>query len=132
MCTLVYIASDTPVPVKPWDPSQPSFHVRHIDDIEHARIRHFTAKPNLYYVETREKCGCPFSYGATPGVDDSPTELAAQAKALRSLQSLLEGALSSSLTVELLAFEAEDWKGPVQRRRINVDDLSARSFAFTP
>ncbi len=132
MCTLVYIASDAPIPLEPWDSARPGFHVRHVDDLEQARLRHLTSKARVYYVGTSEKCGCPFSYGANPGVDDSPAELEARTEALDRLRHAVEGALTSSASVELLVFEAAEWTPPKSRRRIRVEDLSTGAFAFTP
>src|SRR5574342_131976 len=63
MCTLVCLAADASIPIRPWDTLRPAFHIRAVDDVEHARIQRYTARRHIYYVGTREKCDCPFSYG---------------------------------------------------------------------
>jgi hypothetical protein len=132
MCTLLYLATDSPVRVQPWDASRPAFHVRAVDDVEEARIRHYTARRRIYYIGTREKCGCPFSYGVEPGFDDSPAQLAERAEAIMCLQELLNRALTSSRWVELIALEATEWDAPRRRRRVRVPDLANVRFAFAP
>jgi hypothetical protein len=131
MCTLVYLATDGPIPLQPWDASKPAFHVRAADDIEGARIRRHTARRYVYYVGTREKCGCPFSYGAEPGFDDSEAELVVRSESIAALQELRTSALASSPGVELIALEAE-WEAPRRRRRSRVPDLADARFCFTP
>ena len=132
MCTLVYLAADVSVPLQAWDDARPTFHVRPLDDLESAMIRRFTSRRHLYYVGTREKCGCPFSYGVNPGLDDSPPELEARAEAISNLQSVLREALTASTVVDLLAFEADEWSVPRPARRLRIAELAHRGFAFAP
>ena len=131
MCTLIYLAVDTPIPLQPWNPGEPSFHVRSLDETENLHVRRFTSRSHTYYVGSAEKCG-PFSYGANPGIDDSPAELQARATAIQQLVAVLEQAMILSTAVELLAFEADDWRMLQHRRQLTIADIANTGFAFVP
>jgi hypothetical protein len=61
MCRVLYVASDSELPIIPWDVSNPKFHVSASDpDIESVR-NHFS-KNCVYYLGSHEGCGCGFHY----------------------------------------------------------------------
>ena len=61
MCLALYIASSKPLPVIPWDPDKPAFHVIPLPD-ERAAVRKLLRFPHIYYVGSHEGCSCAFNY----------------------------------------------------------------------
>jgi hypothetical protein len=61
MCLALYIASFKPLPVIPWDPNKPTFHVVPLPDSMHA-VRKLLPYPHVYYVGSYEGCSCAFNY----------------------------------------------------------------------
>jgi hypothetical protein len=49
MCLVVYVASDYPLPILPWDAACPRFHVTELDE-RGAPVRRQFTKPCVYYV----------------------------------------------------------------------------------
>jgi len=61
MCLALYIASPRPLPVIPWDPENPTFHVIPLSD-EDEVVRKVLPGPHVYYVGSHEGCSCAFNY----------------------------------------------------------------------
>jgi hypothetical protein len=61
MCLALYIASPKPLPVIPWDPDKPAFHVIPLPN-EMGAVRKLLNHPNVYYVGSHEGCSCAFNY----------------------------------------------------------------------
>jgi len=61
MCLALYIASSKPLPLVPWDPDKPAFHVVSLPD-DRAAIRKVLRQPHIYYVGSHEGCSCAFNY----------------------------------------------------------------------
>lgn len=61
MCLALYIASPKPLPLVPWDPKKPTFHVVPLEDSNH-RVRKILPHPHIYYVGSHEGCSCAFNY----------------------------------------------------------------------
>lgn len=61
MCLALYIASPCPLPVIPWDPEKPTFHVVPLPD-ENEAVRKVLPGPHVYYVGSHEGCSCAFNY----------------------------------------------------------------------
>lgn len=61
MCLALYIASPKPLPVIPWDPKKPTFHVVRLPD-ENKAVRKVLPHPHVYYVGSHEGCSCAFNY----------------------------------------------------------------------
>src|SRR5438270_9761985 len=61
MCLALYIAASKPLPVVPWDPKRPAFHVVPLpEDMED--VRSLLPYPHIYYVGSHEGCSCAFNY----------------------------------------------------------------------
>jgi hypothetical protein len=61
MCLALYIASFKPLPLLPWDPNKPSFHVVPLPDSMQV-VRKLLPYPHIYYVGSHEGCSCAFNY----------------------------------------------------------------------
>lgn len=61
MCLALYIASPKPLPLVPWDPKRPTFHVVPLEENNH-RVRKLLPYPHIYYVGSHEGCSCAFNY----------------------------------------------------------------------
>lgn len=61
MCLALYIASVKPLPVIPWDPNRPAFHVLPLSESMSA-VRKLLTYPHVYYVGSHEGCSCAFNY----------------------------------------------------------------------
>ena len=61
MCLALYIASTKPLPVIPWDPKKPTFHVVNLPESMRA-VRKLLPYPHVYYVGSHEGCSCAFNY----------------------------------------------------------------------
>jgi hypothetical protein len=61
MCLALYIASPKPLPVIPWDPDKPAFHVVPLPE-EMAAVRKLLSFEHVYYIGSHEGCSCAFNY----------------------------------------------------------------------
>jgi len=61
MCLALYIASPKPLPLVPWDPQNPAFHVIPLPEDKPA-VRKLFRFPHIYYVGSHEGCSCAFNY----------------------------------------------------------------------
>ena len=61
MCLALYIAASKPLPVIPWDPDKPAFHVIPLPE-NMGDVRKFLPHPHIYYVGSQEGCSCAFNY----------------------------------------------------------------------
>jgi hypothetical protein len=61
MCLALYVASFKPLPVIPWDPKKPAFHVINLPESMRA-VRKLLPYPHVYYVGSHEGCSCAFNY----------------------------------------------------------------------
>ena len=61
MCLALYIAAFKPLPVIPWDPNKPAFHVVPLPESMEA-VRKLLPYPHVYYVASHEGCSCAFNY----------------------------------------------------------------------
>lgn len=68
MCMAVYLASDVPLPLIPWDEGNPSFNTMELSDYEQPFMEQFT-KPHVYYLGSYTGCSCGFSSDSNEGSD---------------------------------------------------------------
>ncbi len=61
MCLALYIASSKPLPLVPWDPENPAFHVIPLQD-DRPAVRKVFRHPHIYFVGSHEGCSCAFNY----------------------------------------------------------------------
>ena len=60
---MLYAASSLPLPIIPWDETQPALHVSEVTGDARAVARWFS-RPHVYYVGAHTGCGCGFNSGA--------------------------------------------------------------------
>lgn len=125
---MVYVASDYPLPLIPWDPSRPGFHVTKLPD-RAAPVRRQFSKPHIYYVGSHEGCGCGFQYGEYEGFEDE-ADLPVKRDSRRRLAELLAVALQHQPQVELFAcWDGDEGLLAEHTDRIRSGDLTeARTF----
>jgi hypothetical protein len=112
MCRLLFLASDRVLPEIPWNPDQPSFHVRRTEIAEKVVEAHLT-KPYLYYVGSSEMCGCGFAAPEAPIEDEfDQMEHGSAAENLAELVKYLAENLTPFETLELY----QAWDGALSRR----------------
>jgi hypothetical protein len=61
MCLALYIAASKPLPVIPWNPKKPTFHVVPLPE-NMQEVRNLLPYPHIYYVGSHEGCSCAFNY----------------------------------------------------------------------
>jgi len=61
MCLALYLAASKPLPVLPWDPNKPAFHVIPLAE-DREDVRQLLTYPHIYYVGSHEGCSCAFNY----------------------------------------------------------------------
>ena len=107
MCTMVYLASDRPLPLIAWDSDVPAFHSESQETIKLApeafeKLRSRFSKPFVCRLGSNQHCGCGFSYFEQfEGGYYEPEELDAAERSRQSLASYLEEALRYQDSLEL-------------------------------
>ena len=61
MCLALYIAANKPLPIVPWDPEKPAFHVIPLSE-NVQDVRKLLPYPHIYYVGSHQGCSCAFNY----------------------------------------------------------------------
>ena len=122
MCRLLFLASDRPLPEIPWDPLNPSFHVRRPQAGEGTVETHFS-KPHIYYVGSSQMCGCGFAIPDSP-IEDTydQTEYESAVEDLARFVDYLRNVLTPFDTFELY----QAWDGALTRRPRRTVDLALR------
>ena len=128
MCLAVYVASDTPLPLRAWNAEQPAFHVAALTEADGA-IRTQFSKPHVVYVGAHEGCGCGFAFGEWEG--EEPEEAAAGEASVRALGDYLAAATALGPSVELYAcWEGDQALEPLHRRTMTPADFRGPAFWF--
>lgn len=115
MCFGVYIASDAPLPLVPWNPGEPAFNVTALEEPEVAVRAQFTGR-NVVYAGSHTQCGCGFN----TTVDNDPADV------LESRRGLLAYLRSVARTGALELFTC--WEGDyaevaTSRATRSIDEL---------
>ncbi len=128
MCMMVYIASDYPLPTRPWDEARPRFCIQELTEHDEPVRRHFS-KPHVYYAGSHEGCGCGFQSGKHPGEDQAAASDANESRRL--LCEYLSVALQHQATVELFAcWDGDQGEAPEHYGRIRPKDLLQEKTFF--
>ena len=135
MCRVLYIAADRPLPLIPWDPENPGFHVIELTERE-APVKNQFAKPLVYYAGSHQGCGCAYDL-ASISIGE-PEQLPNARRGREALVTYLQAALDAAGPLELYTCWDGDWSDPpVQRISIDPSALSPekswlpeRTFAF--
>lgn len=127
MCMAVYIASNFPLPLVPWNKDQPGFHVADLHPGDE-RVRVQFSKPYVYYVGAHSGCGCGFAYGRHPEYEGDIEE---NRQSVIGLSQYLTKALEQNETIELFAcWEGAQAEEPVKRGKATPSDMGGESFGF--
>jgi hypothetical protein len=127
MCLEIFIASNKPLPLIPWNDEAPTFHVIDLFDDAEAVRNHFN-EPFVYYAGAFEGCGCAFNYDAEVA---EPDELKASEQSLNSLVVYLENSLSNGATIKLFSCWAGDEnKSPESFRTVAPKEIQKADFVF--
>jgi hypothetical protein len=136
MCKMLYLAADQPAPLISWQPNNPGFWVRELQETETCVRKQFT-KTYAYYVGSHEKCGCGFAYGIRPTDPNSPldeeerVEEEAGKESVRQLAEYL-ALVAADRAVELYAcWDGEQGCEPVERAVITPTALGGPAFQFS-
>jgi hypothetical protein len=138
MCLAIYVASEVPLPVIPWDEARPAFHVCDAtDDYFHPTnpLRRHSDRPRFYALRSHDGCGCGFQwYGFEwDEAADAEVELTTpeQVACRRALADYLSAALRHQPAVEVFTFCSGDESCPPQiRRAARPADFATDSSLF--
>lgn len=61
MCMVLYLGSEKTLPIIPYNPEQPEFNTKELDEHERLVMQHFSL-PQVIYVGSNEGCGCSFRH----------------------------------------------------------------------
>ena len=130
MCLAVYIASDQPLPLVHWSPTDPGFYVRPVDEMDNG-VGEIFSVPFVYYAGSHEGCGDGFEFGREPAqsVEDQDRERKGRASVER-LASYLRDA-SQLGQVHVYARWADDPVPPNgQPAALRLGEMTGRKFWF--
>ena len=124
MCYELFLGSDVPLPTSEWRKEAPGFYLTDSDRGIRKAERHFS-KSHVYYAGSHEGCGCGFFFD--PEVD--PDGYEDDRNAVKELVAMINQALRTSASVELLVTWAGHEKRPPTRRlEMKPEDLLAEAF----
>lgn len=128
MCRMLYLASDAPLPLVPWDASAPAFHVAELDPARQV-VRARFSFPTVVYVGSHAGCGCGFQLGEYPDFVDE--EAPAKRESLRRLADYVDArlALGGQLQFFLCWDGEEDCPAEIQRV-VTTRALRGEAFWF--
>ncbi|MBN1426843.1 MAG: hypothetical protein JXB07_00575 [Anaerolineae bacterium] len=113
---MVYIASESPLPLIAWNDQCPAFYVTELPRPQDEQVRVQFSKPYVYYVGSHQGCGCGFLYGQYPGFEDDANEERDKRESVARLSQYLAEAVAANGPIELFAcwdgdqaIEPEDW-----------------------
>jgi hypothetical protein len=128
---MVYIGSDEPLGLIPWDKDSPALCIEELNEHNQGVVCQF-AKPYVYYVGSYEGCGCGFQHSPYLPEDDDDREqdrLVAQSR--QQLRELIERLLARQKDVELFSVWAGgETKPPSMQRELSPEDLTTTHRKF--
>jgi hypothetical protein len=105
MCMALYLGSDRPIPLMPWEEGRSPIWARALSDDEAVRAKF--SKKHVSYVGAWEGCGCGFQYGTLPDVDEGDEHELQCRSSVEALRTLLSERLAHESDIELFAC----WEG---------------------
>lgn len=111
MCIMAYIASDKMLPEIKWNEDIPDFNIEELKltDSYFNDLRKTLTKKRLYYVGAHEGCGCGFSFGRYPPLDEDDVEQDRKGKAsVNKLFQYIDDNLVPGESIELFTCWAGD------------------------
>jgi len=140
MCLLIFVASDTPLPIVEDDPDLPLFSTRLVDE-ETQPITRWFSKPHIMEL-TYGGCGCGFYYSESDldplSQGDVPDDVKANAKRVyeesvamvNRLAAYIADASKSSFAEVYCCWDG-DWEvEPESRQAVGLDYFGGPSFHF--
>ena len=128
MCMLVYIASDSPVRLIPWDPNDRGFHLQEPSGERDESVRRQFSKPFVYYAGSHLGCGCGFEYGQWEDPEEDEDE---RRKSVADLSRYLADAVKEQGAVELFAcWDGDQAEKPESRETITPEWIGGERFRF--
>ena len=125
---MLYLASDAPLPLVPWDAGAPAFHVEELGAAR-SLVRGRFSLPHVYYAGAHEGCGCGFQLGEYPEFVDE--DAPAKRESLRRLADYVDAALARGRQVQFFVCWAGDEDGPAAHHRVvTTRELRGESFWF--
>src|SRR5262245_33844102 len=125
MCTLLYLGSDLPLPLRAWDQARPAFHVDALGAGREAAVRSHFQGAHVYWVGSAEKCGCAFSKNE----ELEQTEAWLRQDTIVELHRYLRDAAELGARLELLACMAgSEGMRPLLRRALALEDVTPEGF----
>lgn len=123
---LLFLGSDVSLPLQPWEPTQPAFHV---DELERGSgspsVRAHLTGPHVYELGSAEKCACAYAQLEELSED----ERVVRVDAVQKLRDLLIEAIRRGATVELFACRAgREADPPTERRPLSIEDVTPERF----
>ena len=126
MCLVVYIFSEKPLPLLPWQRKAPGFYISELAKPAKGIRRHLT-KPYLALAGTHTGCGCGFlQEGVVPGTPEY-TDLRSM---YRHLAEYLRSASPAQIVEIYACWGGEEGLDPEYRRRVDVKEFESDGFAF--
>ena len=131
MCLALYIASNSPLTIIPWNEKNPSFHVTSLLKAEEVIKTHLNLK-NIVYAGSYEGCGCAFNYGREyPEYENDSEELHKANNSYSQLCEYLYDLITQNILVQILCcWEGEQKISPSIFREIKYSDLRKEDFFF--
>lgn len=139
MCMSYYIASDSEIPLLPWDEISPSLFVQELQPEVDSSIANHFSKSYVRYVGSHEGCGCGFRCGKDWWFDDKDDEqdvdelrdaAARQNDHVQFRDYLVEHCVGQQ-QIEIYGCWEGDWQekslGKIQ---ISVDEIADHRFCF--
>ena len=124
MCYAIYVASDSPLDLIPWDLEDRKLNVSKITARDEVIRSRFT-KPHVYYVGSHLGCGCGFFYESSLGPEDDEKVVATEVKrSLEELKGYLRESLVRSQELELyVSWEGEKPTSPIKSVSLGVQSI---------
>ena len=127
MCNVLYLASDQPLPVVPWDPNIRGFHAVLPEAREEVVAKHFS-KRHVRYLGSHLQCGCGFFYpDRNPDGSIEPDELE-EWEEVRKTREGLVGYLRTTIQQAGPVEVVLSWSGEEARPVTRVPDLTPDAF----
>ena len=128
MCLALYVASDKPLPLIPWNESLPDFTVIHLIEEDQKVVAHFS-KPCIYFVATKLGCACDFQYGQYDQAEEQ--EEAEGRSSVRQLSEYLAQETQRVGGLEMFCcMEGDQEKAPTSHAELHPSDFGGEAFTL--
>lgn len=128
MCRMLYVASNSELPLLPWNENDPGFHVTELSERDKSVKSKFKNK-HVYYAGAYEGCGCGFQAGEYPGYEDDEIDL--KMKSLSGLADYLDEQLLNGLDIELFGcWDGDQTLSVENKRTVSPETIRSQEFWF--